>query len=172
MFATSLIMFALPISMRRIKSINFDQNSPKINLFLQKNAKYSSAGGSAFGPPCLRRLGFAPRPPKQPPITNFWLRACRIPLIQLPGSISSSLKMPEAVLLLLYPRLSFGNCKKRHVWITIHFLFCHLHINPCCRAKAAGRRSSPPELLCFLNCWRKRFLKPFRFILGFVIPMS
>ena len=30
---------------------------------MQKNAKFSSAGGSA------------PRPPKEPPIANFWLRA-------------------------------------------------------------------------------------------------
>ena len=73
-----------------------------MKLFLQKNAKVSSAGGSAPRPPCLRRLGalpphpqppaawgFAlrphwppaaggstPRPPKQPPpIANFWLGA-------------------------------------------------------------------------------------------------
>ena len=64
-----------------------------MKLFLQKNAKFSSAGGSAPRPPCLRRLGAfppnpslrqqgasppdphwppavggsAPRPPKQPP---------------------------------------------------------------------------------------------------------
>ena len=76
-----------------------------MKLFLQKNAKFSSAGGSAPRPPCLRRLGAlppnpqspaaggfasppdphsppaaggsAPRPLKQPPpIANFWLRAC------------------------------------------------------------------------------------------------
>ena len=36
-----------------------------MKLFLQKNAKFSSAGGSA------------PRPPQTaPPIANFWLRAC------------------------------------------------------------------------------------------------
>ena len=73
-----------------------------MKLFLQKNAKFSSAGGSAPTPPCLRRLGalppnpqppaaggFAPRPPlasggwglcpqtpkTAPPIANFWLRA-------------------------------------------------------------------------------------------------
>ena len=47
-----------------------------MKLFLQENAKFSSAGGSAPRPPCLRRLGalppnpqplagggFAPRPP-------------------------------------------------------------------------------------------------------------
>ena len=52
-----------------------------MELFLQKNAKFSSAGGSAPRPPCLRQLGAlppdshwppaaggsAPRPPKQPP---------------------------------------------------------------------------------------------------------
>ena len=36
-----------------------------MKLFLQKNAKFSSAWSSA------------PRPPKQPPIANFWLRVCR-----------------------------------------------------------------------------------------------
>ena len=74
-----------------------------MKLFLQKNAKFLSAGGSAPRPPCLRRLGasppnpqpsaaggFAPRPPlasggwglrpqtpqTAPPFANFWLRAC------------------------------------------------------------------------------------------------
>ena len=73
-----------------------------MKLFLQKNAKFSSAGGSAPRPPCLWRLGalppnpqppaaagFAPRPllasggwgllpqtpQTAPPIANFWLRA-------------------------------------------------------------------------------------------------
>ena len=59
-YATSLIMFALPISKPRFKSIAFNQNSPKIMLFLQKNAKFSSTGGSAPRPPCLRRLGTMP----------------------------------------------------------------------------------------------------------------
>ena len=94
-------MFALPISKPRFKSIIFNQNSPKMKLFLQKNAKFLSAGGSVPLPPCLRQLralppnpqppaagGFAPRPPwppaaggtapkppKQPSIVNFWRRA-------------------------------------------------------------------------------------------------
>ena len=55
-----------------------------MKLFLQKNAKFSSAGGSALRPPCLQRLGalppnpqptaaggFAPRPPKQLPHCEF-----------------------------------------------------------------------------------------------------
>ena len=73
-----------------------------MKLFLQKNAKFSSAGGSAPRPPCLLRLGvlppnpqppaaggFAPRPPlasggwgrspqtpqTAPSIADFWLRA-------------------------------------------------------------------------------------------------
>ena len=41
--------------MARFKSIIFYQYSPKIKLFLKKNAKFSSAGGGA------------PRPPKQHP---------------------------------------------------------------------------------------------------------
>ena len=57
-FAISLIIFALPISMPRFKSIIFCQNSSKIKLFLHKNAKFLSAGGSA------------PRP-----LANFWQRA-------------------------------------------------------------------------------------------------
>ena len=56
-------MFALPISKPRFKSIIFNQNSPKMKLFLQKNAKFSSAGA----PP--------PDPQNSPPIANFWLRA-------------------------------------------------------------------------------------------------
>ena len=40
-----------------------------MKLFLQKNAKFSSA----TVPPAAG--GKAPRPPKQPPIANFWLRA-------------------------------------------------------------------------------------------------
>ena len=35
-------------------------------LFLQKNAKFSNAGGSAPRPPCLQRLGALP-PNPQPP---------------------------------------------------------------------------------------------------------
>ena len=42
--------------MPRFKSIILHQNIPKIKSFLQKNAKFSSAGKSA------------PRPPKQPPL--------------------------------------------------------------------------------------------------------
>ena len=36
-YATSLIMFTLLIPMPSFKSINFDQNRPKIKLFLQQN---------------------------------------------------------------------------------------------------------------------------------------
>ena len=39
-YATSLIMFALPVSMPCFKSINFYQSNPKIKLVLQKNAKF------------------------------------------------------------------------------------------------------------------------------------
>ena len=37
--------------MPRFKSIIFYQNIPKMKLFLQKNAKFSSAGGFAPKPP-------------------------------------------------------------------------------------------------------------------------
>ena len=91
-------MLALPISKPRFRSIIFYQNSLKIKSFEQKNAKFSIAGLSAPRPPCLRRLGaFPPSPqlsaagvspldpylppaarfPNQPPIANFWLRACK-----------------------------------------------------------------------------------------------
>ena len=67
-----------------------------MKLFLQKNAKFSSAsvppaaGGFAPKPPASAAGGFAPRPPlagggwrlrpqtpqTAPPIANFWLRTC------------------------------------------------------------------------------------------------
>ena len=56
-------MFALPISMPRFKSIILYYNSPKIKLFLQKNAKFSSDGARP------------PDPQNSPPIVDFWLRA-------------------------------------------------------------------------------------------------
>ena len=37
-----------------------------MKLFLQKNAKFSSAGGSAPKPPCLQRLGALPLNPQPP----------------------------------------------------------------------------------------------------------
>ena len=49
---TQLNHVALPISMSRFKSIICYQNSPKIKLFLQKHAKFLSAGGTASRPPC------------------------------------------------------------------------------------------------------------------------
>ena len=79
---------------------------------MQKNAKFSSAGGSAPRPPCLGRLGalppnpqppaagdeaskpplasggwgLSPQTPKTaPPIANFWLRACFKPKILIKG---------------------------------------------------------------------------------------
>ena len=66
-YATGLIMFALPISIPRYKSIFFYLNSPKIKLFLQKNAKLSSAGGSDPKPQCLRRLVALPQTLKTAP---------------------------------------------------------------------------------------------------------
>ena len=57
-------MFALPISMPRfVKASFFYQNSPKIKLFLQKNAKFSSAGGFS---PWLPDPQFIPPPPQLP----------------------------------------------------------------------------------------------------------
>ena len=55
-------MFALPISMPCFISIVFYQNSPKIELFLQKTAKFLSAGFSTSKPLCLQQLGTHPHP--------------------------------------------------------------------------------------------------------------
>ena len=57
--------------MPRFKSIIFYQNSSKIKLFLQKNAKFSSAGGFAPRPPYLRRLGALPTDPQPPEAGGF-----------------------------------------------------------------------------------------------------
>ena len=65
-FAISLIMFALPISMPRCKRIYlFYQNSPKIKFFLQKKMQIFLALGA----------------PPPDPIVNFWLRARVIELL-------------------------------------------------------------------------------------------
>ena len=65
-YATSLIMFALPISMSRFKSINFYQNIPKIKL---KNAIVLVCWGLLLHFPVPPAAGgLAPRPPKQPPL--------------------------------------------------------------------------------------------------------
>ena len=66
-------MFALPILSHVLKAYFFKQNSPKVKLILQKNAKFSSAEGSAPVPPAAG--GFAPDPQNSPPIANFWVRA-------------------------------------------------------------------------------------------------
>ena len=59
-------MFALPISKPRFKSIILNQNSPKMRVFLQKNAKVSSAGDKSPQTPVPPAAGcFAPNP--QPP---------------------------------------------------------------------------------------------------------
>ena len=62
-YAISLIMFALPISMPRFKSINFYQNSPKIKLFLQKNAKFFVCWGLFPQTPVPAAAGGFPPPP-------------------------------------------------------------------------------------------------------------
>ena len=46
------------------KALLFYQNSPKIKVILEKNAKYSSAGGSAPRSPCFRKLGAFPPDPQ------------------------------------------------------------------------------------------------------------
>ena len=83
-------MFALLIFMPRFKSIIFYQNSPKIKLFMQKNAKFSSVEGSAPRPPAsggwglsswtfdgFRRLRYQ-TPKTASPISNFGYRRLNV----------------------------------------------------------------------------------------------
>ena len=77
-------MFALPIFMLRVKSINFYQKSPKIELFQQKKRKI------------FKRLGLSPQTPKTAlPIANTWLRVCSLDLnfLIFPFSRYCSLKL-------------------------------------------------------------------------------
>ena len=65
--------------MLRFKSIIFYQNSSEIKLFLKKNAKFSSARGSASRPPLASRCrGSTSRPQTRPPIVNLWLRTWQL----------------------------------------------------------------------------------------------
>ena len=58
-YATSLIVFTLLISMPRVKSTVSYQISSKIKLFLPKNAKFSSVGYSAPRPPASGGWGLS-----------------------------------------------------------------------------------------------------------------
>ena len=82
-------MFAPPISKPRFKSIIFNQNSPKIKLFLQKNAKFSSAGGSAPDPRASGGWGLFPKPAassgRQPKVDSK-----KVDTVVISGEIKSS----------------------------------------------------------------------------------
>ena len=76
-YATSLFIFALPISMPRFKRIIYYQNIPKLGSFCKKKAKYFvcwglrpqtpvSSGADSFASRSPASGSFAPRPPKQP----------------------------------------------------------------------------------------------------------
>ena len=109
-----------------------------MKLFLQKNAKFSSAGGYASTPPCLLRLGalapnpqppvvggFASRPPlasggwglrpqkpnTAPPIANFWLRAWLVSRQNknIEGKSSSGLLFTTKILTKLNPKCKIIN---------------------------------------------------------------
>ena len=86
-------MFALPISVPRLKSIIFCQNIPQIKLFLQKKMqnfralRFSHPDPRALGglipyiPKASGGCGLRPQnteiaPPPPPPIANSWLRPC------------------------------------------------------------------------------------------------
>ena len=53
------------------KSIIFIKIGLNLNYFCQKNTKFSSAGGSAPRPPCLRRLGALPPDPQSPAVKGY-----------------------------------------------------------------------------------------------------
>ena len=107
-------MFALLISKPRFKSINFYQNIPKIMLFLEKNAKYLVCWGLSPQTLCLQQLvallphpqppaaeGFAPRPPKHPPIANlclrtWWFYCCYVILCKLILQLAGVYGFPQA----------------------------------------------------------------------------
>ena len=61
--------------MPRFNSIILYQNIPKIKLFLQKNAKFSRAGGFAPKPP---KLPHPPPPPPPPPPPHCEFLAMRL----------------------------------------------------------------------------------------------
>ena len=90
-YATSLIMFALPISMPRFKSINFYHNIPKTKLFFAKFV-------------CVLGAGLRLQASKTPtPIANFWLRAwcfdcCYVVLCKLILQLAGVYGFPEAAL--------------------------------------------------------------------------
>ena len=88
--------------MPRFKKLFFNQNSPKMKLFLQKNAKFSSTLPPNQQPPAaggfpLASGSWGPRPqtPKTaPPIANFWLRACtHCPIVE--KKKNQNLKKPK-----------------------------------------------------------------------------
>ena len=120
--------------MPRIKSIKFQQNIPKIKLFLQTMQNLLCAEGSAPKPPCLQRLGallpdpqlsaaggFDLRPPNTAPLANFWLRVwcfycCYIILWKLILRLAGVCGFPQAALSLT---------KFAHPWtINVNYNFC------------------------------------------------
>ena len=90
--------------------------SLKLRYFCKKMQIFLCTGGSAPRPPCLQRLGaspldpqlpvdegFAPRPKKHPPITNFGLRAwyfycCYVILCKLILQLAGVYGFPQAAL--------------------------------------------------------------------------
>ena len=64
-------MFALPISMPRIKGIIFYQNNAKIKSFLQKKCEIFERWGSAFKPPVPLAGGALPADPQNSPHCEF-----------------------------------------------------------------------------------------------------
>ena len=65
------MLLQMLIVMPRFKSIIFIKIGLKLSYFSQKNTNFSSAGGSAPRPPCLRRLGALPPDSLSPAVKSY-----------------------------------------------------------------------------------------------------
>ena len=146
--------------MPHLKNINFYQNRPKIKLFLQKNAKFSSAGGSAPDPRASGGWGLRPQPPQthpphckflatrmlqtpntQPPIADIWAWSCFALLIFMPPEFSL---MPRFKSISFYRMISESD----HV----------LQISEFCRYLSSNCRYLSLIMFCSANFYATRVL--------------
>ena len=63
-------MFALPISKLRFKAFICNQNSPKMNLFLQKTQNFLALGAPPHNPRASSGWGLCPQTPHWPPLAR------------------------------------------------------------------------------------------------------
>ena len=66
-----------------------------MKLFLQKNAKFSSAGGSAPRPPCVRRLGALPPNPQPPAAGALPQDPKNSPPLRISGYAPALIRLPH-----------------------------------------------------------------------------